>query len=116
MWKHRLERKSPRKLSPAIERQLKKRRDGLWGLELKLRQIISTWIDDPGEWADIMDGWIRRHSDPVRIYTLLEILILEWITDSSVDDQVRDGLVRWMNHFDKYKWYNFDENASLLNN
>lgn len=104
MWKHRLERQCPRKLSPVVERQLRKRRDGIWGLERKLRYVVAKWIDDSDEWPDIMDGWIRRQSDPVRTYELLEILILEWVTDGSIDDRVRVGLTRWLDHFDDWKW------------
>lgn len=104
MWKHRHERTSPRKLSPVIERQLRKRRDGLWGLERKLRYVVAKWIDHPDEWPDILDEWIRRQNDPEGTYELLEILILEWVTDSSVDDRTKEGLTRWMSDFDDWKW------------
>lgn len=92
MWKHRLERRSPRNLSPAVERELRRRRDGFWGVERVLRSIVSTWIDDPGEWFDCLERWANRQPDPVRTWTLLEIVILDWIQDDGVSESIRSEL------------------------
>jgi hypothetical protein len=103
MWKHRLELTSPRCLSSDIERKLKVRRDGVWGVEMKLRFIVATWIDHPEEWLDILQRWVLRQKNPDRVWELIEPVMVDWMLDRNVDQNIRHRFTDILNDFDQIK-------------
>lgn len=103
MTVHRLKLKSPRCLSSDIERKLRVRRDGVWGVEMKLRFIVATWIDHPDEWLDLLERWVLRQKNPDRVWELIEPVMVDWMLDRNVDQSIRHRFTDILNDFDQIK-------------
>ena len=76
---------SPRLLQPNVEGLLRKRSDGVWGVERKLRWIIKQYPDAPWDWGDVLGRWIDRHQNPSRVWDVVEVVLIDWLLDPALD-------------------------------
>ena len=81
--------RSPRLLQPNVEGLLRKRADGVWGVERKLRWIVTRYPDASWEWADVLSCWVDRHQNPPKVWDVVEVVLLDWLLDPALGDDTR---------------------------
>jgi len=78
------------------EREMLKRRDGIWGAEQKLRFTIAGHPGEPDVWFEELSKWANIHRDSNRVWRLVELVLFDWILDPLVTTKLHNDIRQFL--------------------
>lgn len=68
------------------------RRDGIWGVEQKLRFVLGNNPGQPEFWYGELSKWAKIHRDSDRIWRLVELVLFDWLLDDLILTELHNDI------------------------